>query len=88
MRHELERLALIPQTLGQFGNRRLKQTRDHVVLLGRHRAGGGDNRSLFPGENRGAQLWIEVRLAIGQLLLQMLARKFQSHELMMVPGLA
>src|SRR5712691_11461080 len=62
------------------------QTRHHIVLLGRHRPGGGDNRSLVPGKNRSTQLWIEVRLAIGQLVLQMLTRKFQSNELMMVPS--
>ena len=88
MRHELERLALVPQALRRLGDRRLKQSRHDIVLLGRHRAGGGNNRALFLRENRGAQLRVEVRFAIGQLLLQMLARKFQGDELMMVaaPG--
>ena len=84
MRHEFQSLALVPENLGRFCHRRLRQTGDDAPLLHRHRARRCDYVFVFVSEHNPANLRLEVGFIPHKLLLQMFPRKFQRHELVMI----
>src|SRR6266446_1879136 len=84
MRHQLERFALIPEDLCRFRDWRLGQTRDHTALLDRHRTRGCDYALILPAEDHPTNLRFQIGFVLYELLLQMISRKFERHELVMI----
>ena len=84
LRHELQGLALVPEHLRRFGDRGLRQARHDAALLHRHWTRRRDHVLLFLSEKDAANLRFKVGFVLRKLVAQMLARKFERHELVMI----
>src|SRR5260370_37915011 len=84
MCHQLKRFALIPEDLRRLRDWRLGQTRDHTALLDRHRTRGCDYALIFSTEDHPTNLRLEIGFVLHELPLQMISRKFERHELVMI----
>src|SRR5438067_5828845 len=84
MRHQFEGFALIPENLGGFRHRRIRQRRHHISLLDRHGPRWRDYVFVLVAENHTPNLRFEIGFVLHELLLQMFSGKFQGDELVMV----
>jgi hypothetical protein len=53
-------------------------------LLHRHRTGGRDHVLLLVSKHNPSNLWLKIAIVPHKLFLQMVSRKFERHELMMI----
>ena len=81
MGHQLQSLALIPESLGRLGHRRLQQASHHQALFAADRLRRGNRGALLFRKDRATHLRVKIALAMFQLLLQMPARKLQGDKL-------
>src|SRR5262249_60244245 len=84
MRHELQRLALIPQNLRCLCHGRRRQARDDAALLHCHWTSRCNHVSLLVSKYNPANFRLKIGFVPYTLLLQMFPRELQGHKLMMI----
>ena len=86
MCHELERLALVPKDLRCFRHGRITQRRNYTALFHRHRPRRRNHAFILISKNYAPNFRFQIGFILHELFLQMISRKFERDELMMIVG--